>query len=63
MRRLIGTKTEDVRGDWRRLHNGERHVIESRMMWQVKYTATVILWKNLKETDHLKDPTTEGRKF
>ena len=39
LRRLFGTRKEDVTGYWKRLYDGELRVIESRRMWQVRYMA------------------------
>jgi len=75
-RRIFGPKSDEVKGEWRKLHNEELHdmysssnivrEIKSRMRWvgHVAHTGeayTGFWWGNMRERDHLEDPGIDKR--
>jgi hypothetical protein len=76
LRGIFGPKRDEVTGEWRKLHNGELHILYSspdtirqiksrRMKWEGHMergeTCTGFWWERPKEKDHLKDQGVDGR--
>jgi hypothetical protein len=77
LRKIFGPKRDEVRGEWRKLHNEELHdlysspnivpVIKSRRMrWAVHVArmgeaCTGFWWGNVNERDHWGDPGVDAR--
>ena len=73
LRRIFGPRMGEVKGEWRKLHNGElndlysspsiAHVIKSRRMRRVTHSAHIGAYRVLvgkPERDHLGDPGIDG---
>jgi hypothetical protein len=77
LRRLLGPKTDEMTGDWRKLHNEDVHhlysssniirMIKSRSMqgvqhaWGDEQCVQTFSLENRKGTDHLEDLGVDGR--
>ena len=75
LRRIFGPKRDKVTGEWRKLHNEElndlyssstiRVIKRRRMRWagHVAHMGGVerVLVRNLRERDHLEDPSIDRR--
>jgi len=77
LRKILGSKRNEVPGDSMRLHNEQLYemcyspniaqLIKSRMRWEMHLAHmegemhTGIWWGNEKERDHLEDLGTDGR--
>jgi hypothetical protein len=72
LRRIFGPMRDKVIGDWRKVHNEELNlycspsivrVIKLRMRWvgHVAHMGERVLMGNLRERDHLEDPSIDGR--
>ena len=77
LRRIFGPRGDEVRGEWRRLHNKELYalysppniirVIKTRRWRSARHVARMgeggyrFWWRNLREGYHLEDPGVGGR--
>jgi hypothetical protein len=75
LRRIFGPKRDDVMGEWRKMHNGELHILYSSPdiirqiksgqgmwhAWERGETVTGFWCKSQKEKYHLKDQGIDGR--
>jgi hypothetical protein len=75
LRRIFGSKSDKVTGEWRRLHNKELHALYSspniirmtksrRLRWAgyvVRMGGEEFQWGNLREGDHSEDSGVDGR--
>jgi hypothetical protein len=74
LRRIFGSKRDEVTGEWRKLHSEELHSLYSSSdiirqvkanevcgAWEWREKCTRFWWESLKERDHLEDQGVGGK--